>query len=109
MIASELLAVARTAPDGKASRTLLKGPDSTVVVVALLRGARMAEHSAPSTVVIVPLVGQVTFASPTADSTAQILPTQCLFMGSQVRHDVLAEQDSAFMLIFGGAAGGGER
>jgi len=101
-IAFELLAVARSAPDGKASRTLIKGPQSTVVVVALQRGVRMAEHSAPSTVVVVPLVGHVTFASPTTDATAQVLPTQCLFMGSRVRHDVLAVQDSVFMLIIGG-------
>lgn len=105
-IAYELLAVARQASDGKASRTLLKGDESTVVVVALQRGVRMAEHRAPSTVVVVPLVGHVTFASPATDAKAPVLPIQCLVMGSGVRHDVVAVEDSVFMLIIGGVAGG---
>ncbi len=105
-IAYELLAVARQAPDGKASRTLLKGDESTVVMVALQRGVRMAEHGAPSTVVVVPLVGHVTFASPTTDVRAPVLAMQCLVMGSGVRHDVVAVEDAVFMLIIGGVGAG---
>jgi quercetin dioxygenase-like cupin family protein len=108
-IAVELLASARTAADGKASRTLIKSDASTVVVIALRRGTRMVEHHAPSTVVIVPLVGQVTFTSSTADASAPVTGSQCLVMGPRARHDVLAVEDAAFMLIIGGTAGADAR
>ena len=101
-IADELLAAAGDAADGKASRTLLKSATSTLVVIALRRGARLAEHSAPSTVVIVPIRGHVTFTTPTADAPAQVVGSQCLVMGTRVRHDVLAVEDAVFMLVIGG-------
>lgn len=103
-LADELLSSARAATDGKASRTLLKLDTSTVVLIALREGARMAEHSAPSSVVIVPLRGRVTFTSTTAETSAETTPAQCLFMGPRVRHDVVANEDSVFLLVVGGTS-----
>src|SRR5690349_11237519 len=77
-IADELLVAAGDAADGKASRTMLKSATSTLVLIALRRGARLAEHSAPSTVVIVPIRGHVTFTTPIVDAAAQVVGSQCL-------------------------------
>jgi quercetin dioxygenase-like cupin family protein len=100
-IAAELLASARAAADGKAARTLLKTGEVTMLVIALRRGTRMVEHSAPSSTVVLSQLGRVVFTS--SEESVAVTGAHALLMGPGVRHDVHAEEDSVFTLILRGS------
>lgn len=101
-VIAELLTEARRDPAHKASRTLVKSPELSIVVIALCAGGSMMEHAAPGPVTIVPLHGRVSFRSPDADAPeAQLQGTTVLAMGAGKRHAVTAEGDAAFMVVLG--------
>jgi quercetin dioxygenase-like cupin family protein len=100
-IATELIERARTEPDGKAARTLLKRAELTVVAMALRAGATLREHSAPGPVLVVPLVGHVTFTADAASTDAEVTADYALAMGAGLRHAVTATEDAAFLLVIG--------
>lgn len=101
-VIEELLAEARDDAAHKASRTLLKSPELSIVVIALCAGGSMAEHAAPGPVAIVPLHGEVSFRTPDEDAQqAELRGTTVLAMGPGKRHAVTAREDAAFMLVLG--------
>lgn len=98
-IAEELSELARSAPDGKAARTLVKSPELTVVALGLKRGATLKEHAAPGTVLVVPVLGHVTFAALGSGSEADVAARRFLAMGPGLRHAVTASDDAVFLLV----------
>lgn len=100
-IAAELVELARDAADGKASRTLVKSPQLTVVAMGLKRGESLQEHAAPGTVLVVPVLGRVTFAAPATGAEADVEGRRCLAMGPGLRHAVTATDDAVFLLVIG--------
>jgi quercetin dioxygenase-like cupin family protein len=100
-LATELIERARTEPDGKAARTLLKSAELTVVAMALRAGASLLEHSARGPVLVVPLVGHVTFTAPSVAADADVAQGHALAMGASLRHAVTATDDAAFLLVIG--------
>jgi quercetin dioxygenase-like cupin family protein len=95
-IAADLLASAKTAGDSRATRVLVEERDLTISIVALLRGARIAEQSARSTVVI-PIFGRVRFA--TGNGIVDLMPGRSLFSGRDQPHEIIADEDAALMLV----------
>lgn len=100
-LATELIERARTEPDGKAARTLLKSSELTIVAMALRAGASLLEHSARGPVLVVPLVGHVTFTAPSLSADAEVAQGHTLAMGASLRHAVTATDDAAFLLVIG--------
>ncbi len=101
-LVDELIALARSAGDGKAARTLVKSPELTVVAMALRAGASLLEHAAPGPVLVVPLRGRVTFAAPPRTGPAEVADLHALAMAPGLRHAVTAAEDSTFLLVIGG-------
>lgn len=98
-IAAELSELARSAPDGKAARTLVKSPQLTVVAMGLKSGATLKEHAAPGTVLVVPILGRATFAALGSGAEANVEARRCLAMGPGLRHAVTASDDAVFLLV----------
>jgi quercetin dioxygenase-like cupin family protein len=105
-LAAELIERARTEPDGKAARTLLKSAELTIVAMALRAGASLLEHSARGPVLVVPLVGRVTFEADSLSASEEVAHGHALAMGASLRHAVTATEDAAFLLVIGARPAG---
>jgi quercetin dioxygenase-like cupin family protein len=84
---------------GPSGRTLLKEPDLRIVLMTLKAGGRMEEHSASGPTSIHVLEGVIKVQL--ADSQSDLGPGSLLTMESEVRHEVEAMEDSAFLLTIG--------
>ncbi len=81
------------------AKTLVKAPELRVTLVALKAGARVDEHAADGPVTIHGLQGRLRL---TANGAAtEIVSGQLLVLPAQVRHQVDAIEDSAFLLTLG--------
>lgn len=89
------------AGDGKVTRTLIKDRTLTVVLVVLEAGARLAEHAAPGALLVIPLQGRVCFTIPARDEQAELTAAQLLTLGPRLRHEVVAIEEAAFLLVIG--------
>jgi quercetin dioxygenase-like cupin family protein len=81
---------------GRSSRTLVKGSDLRLVLIALKTGVRLEDHHAPGRITIHPLAGRllVRVAGEEVD-----LPTgRVLTIGPAIQHEVEAREESAFLL-----------
>ena len=100
-ISASLLAKAHDASDGRAARTLLKGPSLTVVLMAMRSGARLAEHAAPGPLLVLPLHGDVVFSRGDGEPGASLREATALAVGPGLRHEVHATSDASFLLVIG--------
>lgn len=103
-LVDELLASPQVEREGKTARTLVKDPSLTVVLTVLRAGAQLLEHAAPGSVVVVPIRGDVKFEHEQQASTTAVEGAQITVMGPGLRHRVVAQSDSAFLLIIGARA-----
>lgn len=103
-LVDELLASPQVEREGKTARTLVKDPSLTVVLTVLRAGAQLLEHSAPGSVVVVPIRGDVKFEHEQQASATAVEGAQITVMGPGLRHRVVAQSDSAFLLIIGARA-----
>lgn len=80
-------------------RTLVKEPDLRVVLIALPAGGRMTEHDASGPCAIQGLSGRVNIRLP--ESTVDVTAGHLLALESGIRHEVVAIEDSAFLVTIG--------
>lgn len=81
---------------GRHARTLVKDADLRVVLIALQRGMRMAEHHAPGRITVQTIVGRLTLR--VAGQTIDLPVGHLLTLGPALPHDVEAREESAFLL-----------
>ncbi|MGH9475136.1 MAG: cupin domain-containing protein [Terriglobales bacterium] len=81
---------------GPSSTTLVKHPDLRVVLVAIRRGERLPEHRTAARITVHCLNGHIRLLLPAG---TQDLPAgHVLMLDRELRHDVEALEDSAFLL-----------
>lgn len=96
----QLMIEAESATAGRASLTLARGNEMTVVLVALKSGRSLEEHSAPSAATVVILNGNILFSTSTKDIT--LIQGESVTFSSDISHSVHANEDSVFLIIIGG-------
>lgn len=96
-LADELLAEARAANAGRASRTVFGGRDRTMrqTLIALTAGSDLAEHEAPDEATLLLVKGAVELR---VGADAQSLRAGDHVEIPQARHSVHATEDSVFLL-----------
>lgn len=82
---------------GRQAKTLIKGDDLRVVLIAMHPDARMAAHHAPGRITIQVLAGALTLQI--AERRVELGIGQLLTLGPGVVHDVEAREESAFLLM----------
>ena len=99
-MAENLMEEAEFATSGRASLTLARGDELTLVLVAMKAGTTLDEHSAPAAAVVVTLGGKIIFTS-SADKITLEQGDGVTFTGD-VLHSVHASEDSVFLIVIGG-------
>ena len=88
---------------GLASRTLLKHNDLRLVLIALKSGERIERHQTDHCVSVHTLDGQIRL-SVESDHTVDVPAGRVIVLDRKAAHDVLAVEDSVFLLSLAGAA-----
>ena len=85
----------------KNARTLVRGSEFSIVLVAMKKGARLKEHhsSGPATAVV--LEGEIDFFCPDEGKTFQLCQSQSVVFSSAVQHSVEAKKESLLLVVFG--------
>ncbi|MCY4404481.1 MAG: hypothetical protein OXD54_18100 [Candidatus Poribacteria bacterium] len=96
----QLMVEAESATSGRASLTLARGDEMTVVLVAMKSGMTLEEHSAPGAATVVTLSGNILFSTKTKNIT--LTQTESVAFTSDINHSVHANEDSVFLIIIGG-------
>lgn len=84
---------------GPTGATLVKEPDLRIVLMAVRSGGGLREHSASGPISIQVLEGSLRVRL--RDRTVELAHGQLLAIESDIRHDVEALSDSAFLLTIG--------
>lgn len=85
--------------DGHTARTLVRERDLRIVLIVMKAGARLAEHRTDETASIHALSGLFRLRLP--DETVELSPGSLLVLEKELRHDVEAIEDGAFLLTLG--------
>ena len=99
-MAENLMEEAESATSGRASLTLARGDELTVVLVALKADNGLEEHPAPAAATVITLSGSIIFTT-SADKITMEQGEGVTFTGD-VLHSVYASEDSAFLVVIGG-------
>lgn len=99
-MAEKLMAEAESATSGRASLTLARGDELTVILVALKANNALEEHPAPAAATVIMLSGSIIFTT-NADKITMEQGEGVAFTGD-VLHSVYASEDSAFLVAIGG-------
>ena len=89
---------------GQAGRTLVITDDINIVLIVMRKGAHMKEHDARSAVSIYLKRGKIELELP--GERVNLSAGEVLVLERQIPHDVLAFEDSAFILTLGPPAEG---
>jgi len=81
---------------GRSSRTLVKQPDSRIVLVAMKSATEMKEHRADGKISIHTLLGNLRLKLP--GTTVEVPAGHLLALDPCIAHDVEALEDSVFLL-----------
>jgi|GEM_PF-2613782 len=100
-IIDEMLAAQQTDDIGKASRTLIKSKELTVVLTVLPQGRELRDHQVAGSVLVVPLRGEAIITQQDRQATVSTRGCQVLALGQGQVHAVRALTDTAFLLILG--------
>jgi quercetin dioxygenase-like cupin family protein len=84
---------------GRRAETLVKADGLRVVLVTMLAGAALHEHTAPGPITIHALRGR--FAVDVGDETHELAPGGVIAVEAKARHAVRALADGAFLLTIG--------
>ena len=101
-MAEKLMEEAASATSGRASLTLARGDELTMVLAALKAGTTLEEHSAPAAATVVTLSGNIIFTT-SADKITLEHGDGVTFT-ADVIHSVYATEDSAFLIVIGGSS-----
>lgn len=96
----QLMKEAGSATSGRASLTLARGDEMTVVLVAMKYGRTLEEHTAPAAATVVTLTGNILFSTKTKNIT--LTQGESVTFSSDISHSVHANEDSSFLIIIGG-------
>ena len=99
-MAENLMEEAEFASSGRASLTLARGDELTLVLIVMKAGATLDEHSAPAAAVVVTLGGKIIFTSSTDKITLE--QGEGITFTGDVLHSVHASEDSVFLIVIGG-------
>jgi quercetin dioxygenase-like cupin family protein len=99
-MAENLMEEAAFATSGRASLTLARGDELTIVLVALKAGSALEEHPAPAAATVITLSGSIIFTT-SADKITLEQGEGVTFTGD-ILHTVYASEDSAFLVVIGG-------
>ncbi len=99
-MAEKLMEEAAFATSGRASLTLARGDELTIVLAVLKAGTTLEEHSAPAAAVVVTLSGNIIFTT-SADKITLEQGDGVTFT-EDILHSVYATEDSAFLIVIGG-------
>ncbi len=84
---------------GHTARTLVREPDLRIILIVMKAGSRIAEHHTSETVSIHALTGHITVRLP--DRVVDLPAGRLLVLERDLRHDVDALAESAFLLTIG--------
>ena len=99
-MSEKLMEEAILATSGRASLTLARGDELTIVLAALKAGTTLEEHSAPAAATVIALSGNIIFTT-SADKITLEQGDGVTFT-ADVIHSVYATEDSAFLIVIGG-------
>ena len=99
-MAENLMEEAESAASGRASLTLARGDELTLILVALKADHVLEEHPAPAAATVIMLSGSIIFTT-NADKITMEQGEGVTFTGD-VLHSVYASEDSAFLVVIGG-------
>lgn len=99
-IARELRQGEAYARVGKNSRSLVKSPQLSMVLLALGRGAALKDHHAPAPATAVVLEGRIAFTS--ALGSRELGRLENAVFSAELEHGVEALEESLLLLIIGG-------
>ena len=99
-MAEQLMHEAESATSGRAALTLARGDEMTVVLVSMKAGRTLDEHSAPAAATVVALSGNILITTMTKNLT--LVQGESATFTADINHSVLANEDSAFLIIIGG-------
>ena len=86
-------------PSGIHAKTLVKKPDLRIVLILAEPGGKMDQHHADGTISIQVLKGRIKFSTP--GESHSLRAGNLLNLAASVKHDVEAQEDSAFLLTMG--------
>ncbi len=99
-MAEKLMEEAEVASSGRASLTLARGDELTVILVALKAKSVLEEHPAPAAANVIMLSGSIIFT--TSGDKITIEQGEGVTFTGDVLHSVYASEDSAFLVVIGG-------
>lgn len=88
--------------EGMAGLTLARDAQISVVLQALRKGSELREHRAPASAIVTLLSGRATFTSEAGARRTQMVPGTLVAFASDLDHALVAEEDSACLLVIGG-------
>ena len=101
-MSEKLMEEATFATSGRASLTLARGDELTLVLTALKAGTALEEHPAPAAAIVITLSGSIIFTT-SADKITLEQGEGVTFTGD-ILHSVYATEDSAFLIVIGGGS-----
>ena len=99
-MAENLMEEAESATSGRASLTLARGDELTVILVALKADSALEEHPAPAAATVVMLSGSIIFT--TSAEKITIEQGEGVTFTGDVLHSVYASENSTFLVMIGG-------
>ena len=99
-MAEKLMEEASSATSGRASLTLARGDELTIVLVVLKAGTTLEDHSAPAAATVVTLSGNIIFTTSADKITLE--QGEGVTFTADILHSVYASEDSAFLIVIGG-------
>ena len=101
-MAEKLMEEATFATSGRASLTLARGDELTLVLAALKSGTTLEEHSAPAAATVITLSGNIIFTTNADKITLE--QSEGVTFTADILHSVYATEDSAFLIVIGGSS-----
>ena len=101
-MSEKLMEEAILATSGRASLTLARGDELTIVLAALKAGTTLEEHSAPAAATVIALSGNIIFTT-SADKITLEQGDGVTFTADGI-HSVYATEESTFLIVIGGKA-----
>lgn len=87
--------------NSKSARSLVRGKELTIVLVALKEGAKLKEHHAAGPATALVLEGAINFFCPDQGKTFHLAALQSVVFSSAIDHSVEAQKDSLLLVVFG--------